>query len=161
MSLNIQKVQKFFASYPTTTFLVVGALSDESKFGFKVLKWYLSHDLTVVPINPKSKTIADVPVSANVSAAIRLALGSSDAGIALSFITPPAVTLNTLKELGRHEGYQQWLRGVWFQPGSFDLSVLDYTDELGVYDRVVENGDCILVVGEQGLQSQRSPTPNL
>ena len=38
--------------FKSTKFAVVGASSDKSKFGNKLLRWYMDRKLEVVPINP-------------------------------------------------------------------------------------------------------------
>ncbi|KAJ3399703.1 hypothetical protein HDV05_001571, partial [Chytridiales sp. JEL 0842] len=82
--------QSFFSK--ATSYAVVGASADPSKFGNKVLKWYIQHNLPVVPVNPKSPEIESIPCITSLSAL------PSPSTTSVSVITPPAVTLSVLKE---------------------------------------------------------------
>ncbi|PVG02430.1 NAD(P)-binding protein [Serendipita vermifera] len=131
-------VQKLFISSPR--FAVLGASVDRAKYGNKVLRWYQAHNLPVVPINSKVDEIEGVRTVASLEEL------ESPMTTALSIITPPAITLNALrqvKDLG--------IPYVWIQPGAADSTVSDYIQNNGLGERVVHSGPCILVLGESLL----------
>lgn len=77
-------------------------------------------------------------------------LPSDPSKTALSFITPPAATLATLrtaKEMG--------IPAVWFQPGAYNEECVAFAEEAGM--TVVAGGPgegaCVLVHGEGGLEA--------
>ena len=49
------KIISFFSS--SRQYAVAGASNNPSKFGYKILNWYILHDLPVIPINPKEQEI--------------------------------------------------------------------------------------------------------
>ncbi|EWC44121.1 hypothetical protein DRE_07178 [Drechslerella stenobrocha 248] len=130
-------IEAFFSS---PRFAVVGASTDTAKYGYKVFAWYLSHNLPVTGVNPKTPMILE---QATVSDLTGL---ESPGETAVSIITPPAVSLKVLqqaKELG--------VKMVWCQPGSESSEVLQYAKDNGV--TCIANGACVLVDGEKGLRS--------
>ncbi|KAF4986266.1 hypothetical protein FGRMN_10923 [Fusarium graminum] len=143
-------VRKFFQS---SAYAVAGASSNPAKFGHRVFVWYLNHDLPVTPINPGSETInalnkdhATVP---NVKAL------PNPTQTSLSVITPPAATLQVLRE-----AKEKGIPSVWLQPGSFDDAVLQFANAPGTFEAVIagdggrgHEGWCVLVDGERGLKA--------
>lgn len=133
-----------------------------SKFGFKILLWYVSHGLSVVPINPKESEILGQQVIKSVPEVMK-ALGakkdlsqyklSEKDGLSISFLTPPHITIQTLKDIAEVPDYKSLIKGLWFQPGSYDQEALDTAEALGLIDRVVHQEECILVRGEEGMYS--------
>jgi uncharacterized protein len=67
----------------------------------------------------------------------------------LSFLTPPLITLNTLKDANR-----VGVKRVWLQPGSFDGTVMDEVNGMG-FETVIAGGRCILMEGEKGLNASK------
>ncbi|TKA80505.1 hypothetical protein B0A49_00327 [Cryomyces minteri] len=139
-------VKTFFSS---PRFAVAGASSDTRKLGHKVFVWYLNHNLPVAPLNPHSSSITALstthPTLASPSAL------PAPTETALSIITPPAVTLQVLKE-----AKEAGVPAVWLQPGSFDARGLEYAQrEFGaaVGGRGGRGGEgwCVLVDGEWGM----------
>lgn len=59
----------------------------------------------------------------------------------------------TLQEIGKINGYDKVIKGLWFQPGSYDQEVLELAEKLGEFDKVVHEDECILVRGEEGMIS--------
>ena len=51
-------------------------------------------------------------------------------GLSISFLTPPAVTVATLEEIGKIDGFDKVIKGLWFQPGSYDNEVLELAENL-------------------------------
>ncbi|KDQ14216.1 hypothetical protein BOTBODRAFT_55657 [Botryobasidium botryosum FD-172 SS1] len=133
-------VQKLFLSSPE--FAVVGASKDQSKFGTKVLKWYIERNKTVTPIHPREIVLEGIPTVPD------LASLSSPSTTSVSIITPPKITLNVLKQVK-----ELGVPAVWIQPGAEDQEVKDYIEEADLKDKVVLGGPCILVLGDGIIKS--------
>lgn len=138
-------IRNFFS--PQRVYAVVGASSNSSKFGYKVLKWYVDHELPVVPVNPTSSSILDLPVSPTLIDAISYIKGTypDNDGVSVSFITPPSVTYDVLESV-EDAGLQDVIKAVWFQPGAYDSAVISKARELKI-NPIIEHGDCILASG--------------
>jgi predicted CoA-binding protein len=115
-----------------THFAVVGASTDRTKYGNKVLRCYLQHGREAVPVNPKDpevegkkayKSLSDIP-------------GRPDA---VSVITPPKVTEAVVEEAGR-----LGIRHMWMQPGAESDAAIARAKALGI--NVIAGGPCLLVV---------------
>ncbi|KAJ3114460.1 hypothetical protein HDU96_002080 [Phlyctochytrium bullatum] len=126
-------------------FAVVGASTDPTKFGNKVLKWYLEHKLDVIPINPKSPEIEGLQTITSLSGL------AEPQKTSISVITPPAVTLKVLEE-----AVSLGIPAIWLQPGCENAEVRSYIETaIGDKATVLFGGPCILVSGEDGLRSAR------
>lgn len=154
------RIKNFFGA--ARQYVVNGASNNPSKFGFKITLWYISHDLPVVPVNPKEKEVLGQEVISSAEEVLREVIAKKDVGqhklsqadgISISFLTPPSVTATTLKQLATVDGFRSAIKGLWFQPGSYDQEVLNVAEKLGLFDRVVYEDECILVRGEEGLYS--------
>lgn len=123
-------------------FAVVGASKDETKFGTKVLKWYVEHDKEVTPVHPKESEIQGV-------AAVRaLAELPDPTHTSVSVITGPKITrglLEQAKALG--------IPSLWLQPGADDEGIVEYINENGLADRVIYGGPCVLAEGDSVLKN--------
>lgn len=84
----------------------VGASTDRSKYGNKVLRWYQERKMSVVPINPKADEIEGL---ATVRSLEELADNKSTA---VSVITPGPITLAVLQSAKRLN-----VPYLWLQPG--------------------------------------------
>ena len=73
--------------------------------------------------------------------------------MSISFLTPPKITRATVQDIGKIDGYKDVIKGLWFQPGSYDQEVLDAAQDLGVFEKVIHEGNCILVSGENGMRA--------
>lgn len=156
----LNQIKTFFG--PKREYVVVGATKNPSKFGYKILKWYLNHDLPVIPVNPREEEILGQGVVSNVKQLLA-ALSESKSisghnlsiadGLSISFLTPPQITQQTLSEISTITDYKSLVKGLWLQPGSYDQNVLDKLSEIGLEERTVHEDECILVRGEQGLYS--------
>ncbi|KAI9027275.1 CoA-binding protein [Phycomyces nitens] len=123
-------------------FAVVGASPSREKFGNRILRWYQSNQLPVIPINPKERSIENLVTLASIDGL----LDPQHTG--LSIITPPKVTLDILKKakaLG--------IKNIWIQPGAEDTEVIDYCKQENL--DVIAGGPCLLVQGP-ALLPQRS-----
>ncbi|KAI9222348.1 CoA-binding protein [Blastocladiella britannica] len=115
-------------------FAVVGASVDRSKFGNRVLRYYLAHGKPVVPVNPKEATVEGVPAVAALTAIP--ATDASDTSV--SIITPPAVTRRVLDDAVAH-GFVRF----WLQPGAEFPGWQEYAAEKKV--AIIAGGPCVLV----------------
>jgi uncharacterized protein len=111
---------------------VVGASSDRSKYGNRVLRCYQEHGLKAVPVNPKEKEIEGAACVASV-----LDLPPDVASI--SVITPPLVTEQVVEQAAK-----KGIRNVWMQPGAESQRAVAFCREHGI--NVIADGSCILVV---------------
>lgn len=154
------KIKSFFGA--SRQYVVAGASNNPSKFGFKILLWYVSHGLSVIPINPKESEILGQPVVKSIPEVLKsLSAGkdinqyklSSADGLSVSFLTPPHITVQTLKDIAEVPEYKSLIRGLWFQPGSYDQEALDTAEALGLLEKVVHQEECILIRGEEGMYS--------
>lgn len=152
------KIKAFFGA--SRQYVVSGALNAPSKFGYKIFLWYTAHELPVIPVNPREVKVQGESAVKSVTEVVRAAVekGAVDKydlslrdGVSISFLTPPHITAITLKELATVKGFRDVVRGLWFQPGSYDEEVLDVANKIGLFDRVVYEDECILVRGEEGL----------
>ncbi|KAI8843603.1 CoA-binding protein [Chytridium lagenaria] len=126
-------------------FAVVGASADPSKFGNKVLRWYIDQRLEVVPVNPKSPEIESLKTITSLSGL------ANPTQTSVSVITPPGVTLNVLKE-----ALSLGVPAVWLQPGCESAEVRELVEkEIGNKMVVLLGGPCILVLGEEALRTAR------
>ena len=113
-------------------FGVVGASSDRSKYGNRVLRCYQEHGLKAVPVNPKEKEIEGAACVASVL--------DLPAGVAsISVITPPSVTERVVEQAAK-----KGIRNVWMQPGAESPRAIAFCREHGF--NVIADGSCILVV---------------
>ena len=122
--------EKYFLSQKR--FAVVGASTDRTKYGNKVLRCYLQHGRDAVPVNPKDaevegraayKSLTDIPQRPD----------------AVSIITPPKVTEAVVEEAGR-----LGIRHLWMQPGAESPAAIARGQALGI--NVIAGGPCLLVV---------------
>ncbi|KAI1993871.1 hypothetical protein LOZ54_001223 [Ophidiomyces ophidiicola] len=116
-----------------------------------MLAWYHQHSLPVTPLNPRSPEIKlPSKTYATVKSPSEL---SSPAQTSLSIVTPPKVTREILKEAQALD-----IPAVWLQPGTFDDEILEYAKQhfqaaIGGDGGNGDEGWCVLVDGEDGLQA--------
>jgi len=113
-------------------FGVVGASSDRSKYGNRVLRCYREHGLKAVPVNPKEMEIEGVPCVPSV-------LDLPDEVTSISVITPPGVTERVVEQAAA-----KGIRNVWMQPGAESPRAVEFCRDHGM--NVIADGSCILVV---------------
>ena len=102
-------------------FAVVGASTDRSKFGNKVLRSYQKRDLACVPINVRAPEIEGLKTHATLTslqASLVLPMTMKDVGI--SMVTSPAITKGIILE-----AYDLGARAFFLQPGTYDNEVDD------------------------------------
>jgi predicted CoA-binding protein len=113
-------------------FAVVGASASREKFGNKVFRCYLMQGLDCVPVNPREPEIEGIKCIKGLDDLV------DPKGTALSFVTPPAVTLGMV-EKAASLGCEHF----WLQPGAEDAAVLAKCKELKL--SVIHSGPCVLV----------------
>lgn len=125
-----ERIREFLAAGP---WAVVGATSERSKYGNKVLRCYLQKGRApVYPINPRASEIEGVTAYPSLSA-------TPEPVRAVSIITPPKITEAVLTEAAR-----LGITHLWLQPGAENEAVLARAAELGL--EPIAGGPCLLVV---------------
>jgi uncharacterized protein len=125
-----EKIDQFLSQGPP--FAVVGASSNRSKYGNKVLRCYIQNGLSVYPVNPKEREIEDIMCFPN--------LGSLPEQInSVSVITPPIVSGRIVGEATK-----AGVRNLWLQPGAESSEAVEAAEEAGL--NVIAGGPCVLVV---------------
>lgn len=147
----MMKVTNFFGA--NRQYVVVGASNNAHKFGYIVTKWYVDRGLAVTPVNPIASTILDCEVLSSISRVMSdlETVGSEKDGLSISFLTPPAISENIIREIAKLPNYKDVIKGLWFQPGSYEEQVLAAAEESGLGDKVIADGKCILVIGDQAM----------
>ncbi len=113
-------------------FGVVGASSDRSKYGNRVLRCYRDHGRMAIPVNPKEKEIEGIHCVASVA-------DLPDEATSISVITPPVVTEQIVEQAAA-----KGIRNVWMQPGAESPRAVAFCREHGI--NVIADGSCVLVV---------------
>lgn len=113
-------------------FAVVGASTDRTKYGNKVLRCYMQNGREVVPVNPRADEVEGLKAVAGLAA-----LG--DPPPAVSVITPPAITVKVIEEAAA-----AGIRHVWLQPGAESPEAIERAKSLGL--DLIHSGPCVLVV---------------
>jgi len=123
------QIQAFLNGSP---FAVVGASTDRSKYGNKVLRTYLQKDLAVTPVNPKADEVEGVAAAKS--------LADMDGSIhGISVITPPTITEKVVQEAIRLN-----IKNIWMQPGAESDAAVTAAQAAGI--NVIHGGPCLLVV---------------
>lgn len=122
-------IEKFLEAGP---YAVVGASTDRSKYGNKVLRAYLQTNREVYPINPKADEVEGQSSYPDLQS-----LPGSVQGV--SIITPPAVTEKVVDEI-----IELGIPNVWMQPGAESDEAIDKAEKAGL--NVIAGGPCLLVV---------------
>lgn len=123
------RIESFLAGSP---FAVVGASTDRSKYGNKVLRCYVQNGRTAFPVNPTMTEVEGLKAYANLKALPEPVHG-------ISIITPPRVTERVIEEAG-----ELGIKHVWMQPGAESAKAVQRAEELGM--SVIAGGACVLVV---------------
>jgi len=114
-----------------SSFGVAGASNNREKYGNKVLRAYLQHGYSVVPIHPVESQVEDQQAYPD--------LATAPAIESLSIITPPAVTERIVEQ-----AIEAGVQNLWMQPGAESQAAIDRAREAGL--RVIAGGPCLLVV---------------
>lgn len=123
-----ENIQQFFSS---SAYAVLGASTNREKYGNKVLRCYMQHQLTVYPVNPRAQIIEGITCFADIQ--------SLPAEVkSISVITPPSITEQIVLEAAK-----KGILHIWMQPGAqSDLAVKRCMD---ANINVIADGSCILV----------------
>jgi len=113
-------------------FAVVGASTDRSKYGNKVVRTYLQNGLSVTPVNPKADEVEGIPAVASLADIEQPVHG-------ISVITPPSVTEGVVREAIR-----LGIQHIWMQPGAENAAAVEAAEAAGI--NVLHSGPCLLVV---------------
>lgn len=123
---------------------VVGASSSPEKYGNIIPRYLINAGFNVIPINPRSSTLFDRPCYPSIKEV------PSNIDI-ISFVVPPSVSLQVLKEL------DQPVRAcLWFQPGSYNETVLNVAKDKS--DTCIA-GPCIMVETHRVSDARLPPPP--
>ena len=123
--------EKINAFLDTKAFAVVGASRNRQKYGNKVFRCYLQHDLKAYPINPGASEIeghvaysslADLPEQVD----------------SISVITPPGITEGIVSE-----AIEAGVKHIWMQPGAESPIAIQKAEDHGL--NIIAGGPCILV----------------
>jgi len=124
-----EQFDRFFAA---KAFGVVGASANRDKYGNKVLRSYIQHNMRVIPVNPREKEIEGIPCVTGVPelpAEVK----------SISVITPPAITEQVV-EMAIARG----IENIWMQPGAESPAAIENCRKNNI--NVIADGSCILVV---------------
>ncbi len=124
-----EQIDKFLES---ASFGVVGASANRDKYGNKVLRCYLQHKLTAIPVNPREAEVEGIPCVASV-----IDLPAEVKSI--SVITPPHVTEKVVDMAIRHG-----IENIWMQPGAESPVAVALCRDHNI--NVIADGSCVLVV---------------
>ena len=132
------EAERIDAFLGATSFAVVGASTDRSKYGNKVLRCYVQHHRKVFPVNPKAPEVEGLRAYPSLAAL-------PEPVSAISVITPPAATEQVVRE-----AHAAGVKHVWMQPGAEGDEAIRTAESLGM--NVIAGGPCLLVV--MGYQEQ-------
>jgi predicted CoA-binding protein len=124
-----QQIEQFLGSQ---AFGVVGASSNRHKFGNKVLRCYLQHGRTAIPVNPNEIEIEGANCVPNVK-------DLPPEVKSISMITPPEITAQIVP-LAIEKG----IENIWMQPGAESAEAVALCRQRNI--NVIADGSCLLVV---------------
>lgn len=116
---------------PRYRYAVIGATTDQAKYGYRVMMDLHRGGLFVVGVNPKYKDIEGVPVVPTVADTPE----KTDVAV---FVVPPEVGVKLLEGV-KTAGVEK----VWFQPGAESDEIRAKISELGLMG--MADGSCIMV----------------
>lgn len=123
-----QQIDVFLAAGP---FAVVGASRDRSKYGNKVLRYYMQNNLTAYPVNPHAAEVEGLACYPNLASL-------PEPARSISVITPPAITEDIVRQ-----AVDAGVQHIWMQPGAESASAIELGTQNGM--SVISGGPCILV----------------
>ena len=97
-----------------TTFAVIGASNNPEKFGFRIFRAVKEAGFKVYAINYKETLIQGEKAYATIT-------DLPEKVAVLNFVVPPSISLGITEK-----AYTLGYRTFWYQPGSFDQSILDF-----------------------------------
>lgn len=124
-----EQIAQFFTS---SAFGVAGASTNRQKYGNKVLRCYLQHGKSAIPVNPRADEIEGIATVDSVSELPGLVN-------AISVITPPQISEQVVDQ-----AIDKGIDNIWFQPGSESRDAVQRAKDAGL--NVLAYGPCVLVV---------------
>ena len=124
-----EKIDAFLEAGP---YAVVGASKDRAKYGNKVLRCYLQHNLKAYPVNPGSAEIEGRRAYPDLAAL-------PEPVARISVITPPEVTEEIVSDAA-----DAGVEYLWLQPGAESEAAVAKAERAGI--GVISGGPCLLVV---------------
>lgn len=112
-------------------YAVVGASTNRSKYGNKVLRAYGQAGKTAYPVNPSATEIEGLQSYPDLAS-----LPSEVDGI--SIITPPAITAQVIDA-----AIEAGIPRIWIQPGAENAEAIERARAKGI--DVIADGPCLLV----------------
>jgi len=131
--------QKFFLTHKK--YAVAGASTDPSKWGTKILKWYIARDKDVTPIHP---TRSELEGRKTVTSIDELPFPKETA---LSIITPSKITIKLLEQ-----AKARGIPAIWIQPGASNRDCVEYITDNNMADYVLWGGECLWRDGDGVLR---------
>lgn len=116
-------------------YAVVGASTDRSKYGNRVLRAYIEQGREVYPVNPHVDSVEGLKAYADIASL-------PDGVRGISVITPPAVTVQVVEAAAR-----KGIEFVWMQPGAESEAAVAKAHGLGL--KVIAGGPCFLVASHR------------
>lgn len=135
-------------------YAVLGASTSPFKFGNRILKWYINHQLPAIPVNPRSDTVLGLKAYKTLNEFLETE--DDHTHISVSVVTSPHISYELFKEV-KEGGNADKISAVWFQPGSYDSKVVEYVrNEIGISgeDNLISDGECILVSGVSKMRAE-------
>ena len=122
-------LNQFFSS---SSFAVVGASNNRSKFGNRILRKYLEHQLKVFPIHPQEEIIEGLRCLKSVEEL-------PEETKSISIITPPPITEKVVQE-----AIEKGIQNIWMQPGAESEKAMAECKKVGI--NLIADGSCLLLV---------------
>lgn len=114
-----------------SSFAVVGASADPTKFGHRCFAHYLTHGRRAYPINPRAESILGQIAYPSLTAL-------PERVEAVTVVTPPAVTERIVED-----AIAAGVRYLWMQPGAESAAAIARAQAAGI--SVIAGGPCVLV----------------
>jgi len=111
---------------------VVGASTDRSKYGNKVLRAYQQSDRWVIPVNPRAECIEGLMSVSSLAEIPNHVHG-------ISIVTPPHVTTHVVQS-----AISLGIKNIWMQPGAISEEAIHFCRHHDV--NLIAGNACILVV---------------
>lgn len=96
---------------------LIGATTNKSKFGYKILKDLISKGYEVLPVTPNYEEIDGIKTFKDVSEL-------PDVNV-LNFVVPPKIGLEVTKK-----AYNLGFKKFWYQPGAESNEIKEYLESL-------------------------------
>ncbi len=113
------------------TFAVVGASTNQEKYGYLVYKSLKNFGKTAYPVNPRAKEIDGDPSYASVA-------DLPETPEVVISVVPPAITEDLVGQLA-----DRGIKNLWMQPGAESNAAIQGAEKAGI--ATVHSGPCIMV----------------